>query len=75
MNKPKLDKREFIYRYRNEFKKLSSVKTSVWFPKMQGSPLRPLVKFIANRARIELDYSPRTGDTDIVWLLFSQRLR
>ena len=74
MMKPKRDKREFIYRYRHEFKKLSAVKVSVWYPKMNYSPLKTLVKYIANRARIELDYSYKTTDTDIVWLLFHQRL-
>ena len=69
MNIPDIDKREFRYRYREEFKKLLSVKRTVWYPKMNYSPLKPLVKYIANRARIELGYSQRTGDTDIVHLL------
>jgi hypothetical protein len=66
---PIIDKREFKYRYRIEFTKLSCVKKSAWYPKMRNSPVKRLVKFIAKRARIELGYSSNTADTDIVHLL------
>lgn len=75
MIKPRRDKREFVYRYRKEFKKLSVVKTSVWFPCLKGSPLRDLVKYIARRARVELGYSEKTIDVDIVWMLYHQQLK
>ena len=66
---PEIDKREFRYRYRKEFAKLLSVKKSVWFPKYKYSPVYSLVKYIANRARIELGYSQSIGNTDIVHML------
>lgn len=64
-----IDKREFRYRYRKEFIKLLSVRKDTWYPNMRYSPVKSIVKYLAKKARIELGYSDRTADTDIVHLL------
>ncbi|HES60143.1 MAG TPA: hypothetical protein ENO18_06915 [Caldithrix sp.] len=67
-----IDKKEFCYRYRHEMMKILVVKRSSWYPKMRNSPIKHLIKYIAERARIELGYSKKTSTTDIVYMLIGQ---
>ena len=58
-----LNKVEFCYRYRVEFDKIRKVK---WFPNSSGTHVHTLVRYIAQRARIEIGYSRNSSTCDIV---------
>jgi len=55
---------EFVYKHREEFRSLSKIK---WFPCAPTKNIRLQVRYLAHRARVEMGYSEKYIDIDLVY--------